>query len=697
MDIRLNWLRLKHFKGIREFTFQANGKNVFIYGDNGTGKTTQFDAFLWLLFNKDSTDRSAFKVKPQDEHGNDIHNLQTEVEAELLVDGKPLKLRKMLAEKWTKKQGAAIAEFTGNTISYWWNDVPVKESEYKQRISELVKEDIFRMITNPMYFNAKLPWQERRKILFEICGDMSDNEVIASNSKLTKLPEILSGKSIKDYKEILAERIKKLEKEKADIPPRIDELMLSLPQQQPDYSAVETELQQHKDVLAGIEKELADASNAAMEYRQKQQKLFSLKGLLAEVKDRIDAEANAGYKKLAMEKQQLSTEKSCLELEINRHKIDIEQNERQVKLNNDLRTSLIKEWEELSAELKQVQALEFAAPDSDSFICPTCGQSLPEEAKEQKIAEMAANFEKNKASKIQQLEQKLATNVSQGKAVKDETERLAEQIKLSETKIAEAEQRLTEIVAKLAEIEQELAADRQAPDYESDAEYTSLQQQIAALQAELEKPVEDTTSVLLQRKQELQDKIDACNRILNNRTVAENTKKRIDELKAEERRLAEQLTELEGHKYLLNQFEVQKVNLIDSHINSRFKHVKFRLFNQLINGNMDPCCEALVNTNGAYVTFDDANHAGKVNAGIDCINALCEHYDVTAPIFIDFDESVSERIETNSQIISLVKPETFVKLDKILQDALIEIHGSYEAAKKFWNDRNKVLRVEVKE
>lgn len=663
MDIRLNWLKLKHFKGIRDFTLQANGKNIFIYGDNAVGKTTLFDSFLWLLFNKDSTDRSAFKVKPQDEYGNDIHNLQTEVEAELLVDDKPLKLRKMLEEKWTQKRGSAYKELTGNTISYWWDDVPVKESEYKQRISELVDEGIFRMITNPMYFNTKLSWQDRRKILLQICGDMSDDEVIASDKKLAKLVEILSGRSIEDYKKILAERIKRLEKEKADIPPRIDELILSLPQVQPDYSAVEAELQQCKNALAGIEKELADASNAATEYRKKQQELYSLKGKLESVKDRIDAEANAGFKKLTMEKQQLLNEKYGLNQDIARHKAYIVQNNRMIEQNAKTRERLIEEWKELSAELKQAQALEFAEPDSDSFTCPMCGQSLPEEAKEQKLAEMAANFEKNNALRIQQLKQKLETNILQGNAVKDDTGRLTEMSKLSEAKVTEAEQRLAEIDARLSAIEQELAADRQVPDYDSDAEYASLQQQIVALQAELDKPVEDTTSGLLQRKWETQKKIDAYNSILNNRTVAENTRKRIDELKAEERRLAEQLTELEGHKYLIEQFTVTKVNLLEDKINSRFKHVRFKLFEQQINGGIAECCQALVNTNGVYVPFDDANHAGKVNAGIDCINALCDYYGVTAPIFVDFRESVSRLIPTDSQVINLVKSE----MDKVLR------------------------------
>jgi ABC-type uncharacterized transport system ATPase subunit len=170
LDIRLDSQRGKHFKGVTNFSFKINGKNASIYGDNGTGKTTQFDEFLWLLFGKDSTDRSAFKVKPQDAQGNDIHMLQTEVEAVLLIDGKSLKLKKMQEEKYTKRHGSGVTELTGNTISYWWDEEPVNETDYKKRIGELINENIFRMITNPMYFNTKVDWKDRRKIILEICG-----------------------------------------------------------------------------------------------------------------------------------------------------------------------------------------------------------------------------------------------------------------------------------------------------------------------------------------------------------------------------------------------------------------------------------------------------------------------------------------------------------------------------------------------
>ena len=87
--------------------------------------------------------------------------------------------------------------------------------------------------------------------------------------------------------------------------------------------------------------------------------------------------------------------------------------------------------------------------------------------------------------------------------------------------------------------------------------------------------------------------------------------------------------------------------------------VKWRLFETQINGGISECCEAMVDGVG----WPDVNHAGKVNGGIDCINILSKHYQCTAPIFIDFRESVSRIIETGSQVINLIKSEP----DKVLR------------------------------
>lgn len=657
MDIRLNTLRLQNFKGIKDFTLKTHGKTTNVYGDNGVGKTSLADSFLWLLFNKDSTDRTQFAVKPQDKHGNDIHNLQTEVEAELLVDGKPLKLRKMLEEKWTRKRGGTEAELTGHTVKYWWDEESVKEREYKSRMSQLIDEDLFRMITNPMYFNTKVKWEERRKMLLTICGDKTDEEVIKSDKNLAKLKGILQGKSVDAYKKIVADKLKTLEKEIKNIPPRIDELMLTLPKEQPDYAVIEKELQNHKNELEGIETKLSDAMNLANEYSGIQQVLSKLKLKLQDVKAKIDAEAGEDRKQLVMQQAELSSEKMLLESGISNLEASIEQIKNDIESNTAQRSQLVNEWEELTKEKKSILGEEFTEPDEDNFLCPTCGQDLPEDAKEQKKSELRENFQADKNKRLAEVEAKIKQNVTKGTSVRNTLEQAQTKALEQQKELEEKQKQLKEVKAKLSQIEEKLSKPTPEPDYNSNEEYASLQKQIQVLQAELDKPMEDKATELMTHKREIQTKIDELNQTLSSKTAAGNTQKRIDELKAEERDLAQQITELEGHKYLIEQFNIAKVNMLEDKINSRFKHVRFKLFDQQLNGNIVEICQALVNTNGVYVPFDDANHAGKVNAGLDIINSLCEYYEVTAPIFIDFRESVSKIIPTASQIINLIKNE----------------------------------------
>ena len=222
-------LKLTNFKGIRDFTLDAQGDNVSIYGDNATGKTTLFDAFLWLLFGKDSQNKKDFDIKTLDPAGQALSGLDHEVEGIFEVKGQRLTLKKSFKEKWTKKRGAVIAEFTGHTTDHYIDGVPVPEKDYTAKIAEIAQEDIFKLLTNPGYFNEKLKWQDRRKILLEVCGDLTDAEVIASSESLSKLPTILGNRKLEDHRKVMAARRAEINKELEKIPVRIDEATKALP------------------------------------------------------------------------------------------------------------------------------------------------------------------------------------------------------------------------------------------------------------------------------------------------------------------------------------------------------------------------------------------------------------------------------------------------------------------------------------
>ena len=103
--MKLIKLRLSNFKGVREFTLDAQGKSIAVFGENATGKTTVMDAFLWLLYGKDSQNKADFEIKTLDASGNVLHGLDHTVEAELEVGGQQLTLRKTYHEVYRLRGG----------------------------------------------------------------------------------------------------------------------------------------------------------------------------------------------------------------------------------------------------------------------------------------------------------------------------------------------------------------------------------------------------------------------------------------------------------------------------------------------------------------------------------------------------------------------------------------------------------------
>jgi len=97
MEITLTKLTLENFKGIKRFTLEP-GNSCIVRGQNASGKTTLMDAFLWLLFGKDSQGKADFALKTLD-NGEEIPNLDHAVEGVFDIDGKEITLKKVLKER----------------------------------------------------------------------------------------------------------------------------------------------------------------------------------------------------------------------------------------------------------------------------------------------------------------------------------------------------------------------------------------------------------------------------------------------------------------------------------------------------------------------------------------------------------------------------------------------------------------------
>jgi DNA repair exonuclease SbcCD ATPase subunit len=639
LKITLKQLIIKNFKGLKEFELNVNGKNADIYGNNGKGKTTLKDALNWLLFDKDSQNKKDFSIKPQDETGNPIHFLDTEVEAILDCDGKDVKLKKVFREKWVKKRGQEQQEFSGHETDYWCDDVPLKKGEYTAKIDNLVKEELFKLLTDPMYFNTQLKWEKKREVLFELAGaNISDEDVIFSNPGLKDLSGILGGKSIEDYKKILSARLKSLKEQLEKIPIRIDETVKGMPQEI-DLSVIEKELQEQNIALQAVESKLMNFEEAAKEYISKQQQLSNLQGKLQQRSLNLQNEANKAANDAILKKNELQSAISTLQSDI---KSLVSENERYSSNIEELNKKIVALREQWTEE----NVKKFVEPSG--LTCQTCGQDLPADIVGEKTEKLRAKFEKDKDIKLTGIN-------TEGKANAERINNLNNLIEENQLKMVEKQESIDKYTTDLNAIPVVAAVD---VDLSSDGEYSSLVGQIKALQDDLQKPVEDNRAELKQSKATIESKITLLNRQLGSKDTIEKSKARIEELKQEQKETSQQKADLEKHDFLIEQFTKSKCNLLEESINKHFEFVRFKLFDKQINGGISECCETLVNTNGSYVEFGSANNAGRFNAGLDIIRALNEFYNVSVPIFVDNAESVVELIPVNTQVIRLVVSDT---------------------------------------
>ena len=121
MNILLKSLDLVHFKCFPKLHLDFHEGVNSLFGANAAGKTSVYDALTWLLFDKDSAGHSRPAVKPTGAPAGAM----PEVTAILEVDGEPIKLRKVLREKWEKPRGSSIERYAGDTRDYYIDDVPL--------------------------------------------------------------------------------------------------------------------------------------------------------------------------------------------------------------------------------------------------------------------------------------------------------------------------------------------------------------------------------------------------------------------------------------------------------------------------------------------------------------------------------------------------------------------------------------------
>lgn len=633
-SIVLKSLELKNFKGIKDLKVNF-GAAANVYGGNGTGKSSNFDAFTWLLFDKDSGDRKKFEIKTLDKNNQVLHGLDHMVTGVLSVNGRDIKLSKLHREKWTKSRGEASRTLTGNETLYYVDDLPVKQSEYMDKVNSIIDENIFKLITNPLYFSTGMKWTDRRNVLLEIIGNIPDTAVISQKSTLKSLEALIFDKDIDTVKKSLAVRKKKLNEEIKTIPHRIDELNKSI--QEADFEVAQLNLKEYSSCLTEVENKLTKSNEAYERFLKDKNKLCDLKNELISLE--INAK-NQGQKPLIKLYKVLADK----EKEINSLESTINKVEFQIADKEDKAANIKKHMQELRDNYYEIKR-ETPGISPESYVCPSCGAKFVPEAIERKFQDTLESFESKKKKRLEAIDALGNTEKHRCEALLQEAEALKANAELLNKSLSDLKLQGADIKNKIDSFSPELMI------YGS-AEYIKLKSEIAERSGKLSEAgfAAEEIGELEQQRAVLKKAIEECQKLLVINNQNERFRERINEWMKKEKEMAQLIADLEGQELLCEEFIKTKVELLESRINSKFKYVRFKLFNLLINGTVEECCEALIDG----VPFSSANKAGQINGGLDIINTLCGHYGVSAPIFIDNRESVNRIIPCSSQVINLI-------------------------------------------
>ena len=629
MNILLKSLDLVHFKcfNVLHLDFHEGVNNI--YGENAAGKTSVYDALTWLLFNKDSAGNARPDIKPHHAPAGTM----PEVTAVLEVDGEPIKLRKVLREKWEKPRGSSIERYAGDTRDYYIDDVPLAENEYKRRIAELIDERQFKLLTDVWAVTKGMHWKDRRTLLAEICGLPEDKQLLAAAPQFAELNEKVGRRTVDEYKSVLMKQRKDSNASLNTLPVRVDECSRMVTELESlDFAAAHSESDRLQAERERVQGELVKLTNNTLA-AQARNELGALQNQLRE----LEAENNAH---LASQRVPVEDKTNELRRALSERKQDVDRlqstidHEKQYIADGETRLN------DYRARWRAIDAEEFT-----ETVCPTCHQPLPAE----QVAEAREAFD------AYQQQRKDA---------------LLEDSKLVKQGIAAAQERLAsaETALKTAKDEvqkAQIALDSYTPPVEVVPEnlpdYDRRKGAILTLIADADKRIDRLTGDTEQERRRLETALSAVtagklrhDAVLAKEQTLADTRRRIAELQAEQRTAAAEVEQIDRIIAMCEEFTRYRVQAITESVNSRFRLTRWRLFTEQVNGGLADCCEPM-DRNGS--TFEGTNNAMKINIGMDIIDTLSVHFGRRVPLFVDNAESVTHLQPIGSQVVRLVVSE----------------------------------------
>ena len=641
-------LNIRNYKGLTHVKINFDGKNCSIFGDNGVGKTRINDAYSWLISGRNSNNVAKFGIKPWDKSGNAINGVECEVEG-IFADPE-IKLRKVYREVWKKVEGNANEIYDGNTVDHYIDDVPVSQKKYLEKITEIFGSvEIFMMLSNPGNFanNKFISGDKRREIIFEVCGDLTDDEIFELNPELADLKTAMGKKKMDDYRDIVEAALKKLNKEIETIPTRISENQRIIEETNAqDLGTLTAILEKLNNCLKTEQQKLLQIENSGNKTNIKNE-IATTEAHMLTIKTKIETMYAEMKRKVQAVCDELTTAQNINDSDILTVKKTIKNYELLIEQSMNNKAKLKEQFIKISETLQD----DFMIDDK----CPYCKQIIPTEQLAEIHKKVIEEWNLEKAKQLEEINNEgknIVISINEYQHNKNNNESVLMQLELESGRINKNQ---IQVSKNLKNIEFEISEVFKDQEVIKDVEWIFLNQNLSKLKSQLEQP-EDVINekAIIETKEiitALEQEIKKTNEDISTAQSTTKATERIKELAESNILLGQKHAELSRMIYLIETFIRTKVENIGHKINEHFNFVTWKLFETLENGRLKECCECMIN--GVPWNLD-LNLGAKINAGIDIINTLQKHFKIVVPIFIDNAESITKFTLTTAQIIKLI-------------------------------------------
>lgn len=605
-------------------------------GQNEVGKSTVKRIILDVLNCHDENDREITGIRPHDESGVEIDDVDIVRAVTFEIDGKEKTLKKVTRQKRNKK-----GEITGSVTDYSINDVPYKMADYNQYINDNMAElGVLPFCLNAMTLLNKSQ-AEQRLALASYFGTRTDEEICDMFPQFAELKPMFDDGDVDQLKKVCRGKLngtggrngsKGLIKERDDISTAIDTIRST--RNCVDLAELEIQKKSYEPQLKEIEDKLAD-NNKFLEERQAiTDGILQLKFKQSDMKREANTENEKKRRELMAQLHDFEQQKSRLEADISSKERSKETLERSV-------VQMKTELDSTRTEWNKANQLVFDEADTD---CPMCGQKLPED----KIGALRNDFETKKKENLKKI-------TDRGNLLSSNIKTFEGDIKIAEKGISDCRAELKEIAEKQKVVKQEYDKVPTEVDMSANTEYVALTKEIEEKEKSLseENAFADIKRELEQERAELIRKISAVDtRIEDGNKNNQSIDNDIADKENERTDLNQQIADWERKLDLLKEFTRKKNELLQADVNKYLEFATVKLFRPLLNGDTEECCDFVYNGE-AYAR--NLNHGARMLTEVDICRAFQKVANVNFPIIIDDTESVDDwRIpQIDNQLIML--------------------------------------------